>query len=67
MITRVIQIDGSDYAIKQNGDIRKVETVYGKSTDTKPTGGCFNADRFYEMDTQKVFLYDEEIADWLEQ
>ena len=67
MITNVIQIDGSEHAIKQNGDVRKVVTAYGKSTDAKPTGGYLNGDRFYEMDTKKVFMFDEDTHTWLEQ
>ena len=40
---------------------------YGKSTDEKPIEGAQNADIFYEMDTQKVYLFDEEAQVWLEQ
>ena len=40
---------------------------YGKSTDTKPIAGVQNADIFYEMDTQKVFMFDEDTSTWLEQ
>jgi hypothetical protein len=41
--------------------------IYGLSTDTKPTDGVDNACVFYEMDTGKLFLFDEENARWLEQ
>lgn len=67
MITKVIQIDGSDHAIMSNGDVRKVATAYGKSTDTKPKDGYFNGDRFYEMDTKKVFMFDGQTETWIEQ
>ena len=67
MITNVIQIDGSEHAIMPNGDVRKVVTANGKSTDVKPTTGYRNGDRFYEMDTQKVFMFDEDTKTWLEQ
>ena len=40
--------------------------LYGLSTDTKPTN-VNNASVFYEMDTKKMFLFDEENARWLEQ
>ena len=51
---------------------RKYMEIYGKSTDVKPKvkfkGKLIgNASLYYEMDTQKAFLYDEEIHDWLPQ
>lgn len=39
----------------------------GLSTDEKPTEDVKNADIFYEMDTQKVWLFDEENQTWIEQ
>lgn len=41
--------------------------IYGKSTDEKPTEDIQNADIFYEMDTQDVYLFDEETKTWLKQ
>lgn len=38
----------------------------GLSTDAKPTG-VTNASSFYEMDTKKLYLYDEQNSAWLEQ
>lgn len=46
---------------------RRQKTIYGLSTDIKPTKGFKNADIFYEMDTQKVYMFDEENGAWLEQ
>lgn len=40
---------------------------YGKAKDVKPTKNVPNASIFYEMDTKKVFLFDEEDGVWLEQ
>lgn len=40
---------------------------YGKSTDIKPVDGIRNGDVFYEIDTQKVFMFDEETKSWIEQ
>ena len=67
MISRVIEIDGDDHIVCASGDIRKHSTYYGKSGDTKPTVGVFNADVFYEMDTKKIFMFDEGEGVWLEQ
>lgn len=41
-------------------------TYVGLSTDPKPTDSK-NADAFLEMDTGKVFLFDEDNATWIEQ
>jgi len=42
------------------------EKWFGKSTDTKPTD-CPNSSVFYEMDTQKVFMFDKATSTWIEQ
>ena len=41
-------------------------TIYGLSTDTKDTVGVANGTAFVEMDTGKVFLFDEENGQWQE-
>ena len=40
--------------------------LYGLSTDAKPVDVC-NASTFYEMDTKKLYMFDEEHARWIEQ
>lgn len=45
--------------------------LYGLSTDQKPIKkmgriGIGNASTFYEMDTKKMFIYDEENHKWWE-
>lgn len=67
MVTKVITIEGESYVVMPDGDLCKRVEHYGKSTDTKPVDGVNNADIFYEMDTQKVFLFDAENKKWLEQ
>lgn len=44
-----------------------VSDFFGLSTDTKPTEGIHNTSTFYEMDTKKLFMFDEEHGVWLEQ
>jgi hypothetical protein len=39
--------------------------IYGLSTDVKPTD-VNNASVFYEMDTKKLFMFDEENSVWRE-
>ena len=36
------------------------------STDTKPTDGWANGSKLIEMDTGKVFMYDEANGQWRE-
>lgn len=67
MITKVIQIDGSCFRICPDGDVCKVATYYGKAADVKPVDGVLNADVFYEMDTKKAYLFDEDAKTWIEQ
>ena len=67
MITRVVNVNGGQYAVCENGDYKKRVEIYGLSTDEKPTTHVHNADIYYEMDTKKVFLYDENSVQWLEQ
>lgn len=44
----------------------RVCEVYGLSTDVKPTD-VGNASIFYEMDTKKIYMFDEANKQWLEQ
>lgn len=63
MVTIVVNVNGAEVAV--NDGYRKIQTGYGLSTDTKPTKGFENADRFVEMDTGDVYLFDEQNATWL--
>ena len=51
--------------IKVNG-VQYVEFA-GLSTDTKPTNGIATGSLFHEVDTTKVFAYDEAGEEWVEQ
>lgn len=62
MITKTIELDGSEIAI--NDGYRKIATAYGLSTDEKPIDGYKNADRFMEIDTGNVSIFDEENKKW---
>jgi hypothetical protein len=39
----------------------------GLSTDTKPIEGVRNGSKFVEIDTGKVYMFDEEGKTWIEQ
>lgn len=59
--------------ISNNIDGRKIpHEFFGKSTDEKPVGklnGCqiVNGSIFIEIDTGKIYLYDEDDNQWIEQ
>ena len=65
MITKMIRAKGGEFAVETDGHIRPVETYYGLSTDAKPAQGVNNADRYLEMDSGKVYLFDEGGKRWL--
>ena len=67
MLTKVITAKGGELVVEENGRVRPVATLYGLSQDTKPVGVLKNADRFLEMDTGDLFLYDEAGRRWLKQ
>lgn len=46
----------------------RVSEIRGLSTDVKPISDeLFNGSEYYEMDSKKLFLYDAENKQWLEQ
>lgn len=72
MITKVIELDGSEHAIRPNGDIRKVATYYGMDADVSGNTipgitDAKDADRFYAKDTMRMFIFDEDNSQWWEQ
>lgn len=64
MITKIITAKGGEFAV-EDGHLRPVETYYGLSSDAKPTEGVNNADRYLEMDTGDVYLFDGSGNRWL--
>lgn len=67
MMTPVYKVGGDSYVEVAPGELAHQREFYGLSTDTKPTGGVRNAEIYYEMDTGKVFLFDDTNSQWLEQ
>lgn len=47
------------------GDAREIREYRGLSTDTKPQNDT-NGSVFFEMDTGKVYMYDEANHQWRE-
>lgn len=62
MVTKTIELNGSEIAINDN--YRKIVNAYGLSTDEKSVDGYKNADRFMEIDTKNVYIFDEENKKW---
>lgn len=53
---------------REEGTVRgEQEKEYrGLSTDTKPTEGIVNGSIFIEIDTGKIYMFDEENEQWTE-
>ena len=49
-----------------NGQTLKLVNLYGSSEDTKPTEGLASGSTFVEVDTGKLFLFNEAASTWLE-
>ena len=59
-------ITSGDIYYKKTDDgalVMQRQTLFGLSTDTKPTGVC-NGSAFIEMDSNDVYFYDAENAIW---
>ena len=55
---------------KYNKSEPAIRDFYGKSTDTKPTDGLLTGSTFYEINTGKTYMFDEEGApgsEWIDQ
>ena len=48
-------------------DDLKLVTIYGLSTDSKPTSGIIMGSAFIEVDTGKAYLFNETAESWVEQ
>ena len=49
-----------------NGKILAVANLFGLSTDEKPTEGYANGTFFIEVDTGKLYLFNETAGEWTE-
>lgn len=53
------------YFYIKDGKYCGIETLYGLSSDSKPTTAA-NGSAFIEMDTCTIYFFDAENGDWLE-
>lgn len=49
-----------------NTRYRRPVTLFGLSTDVKPSDNIANGSTFIEMDTGTLYFYDAENQEWLE-
>lgn len=59
-------ITPTNNAQKLGNRYRRPVTWYGLSTDSKPTENVVNSSVFVEMDTGKLYFYDQTGGEWLE-
>ena len=55
---------------KYNKQGKAFRHYYGKSTDTKPTESLLTGSTFYEIDTGKLYMFDEDGvagSEWIDQ
>lgn len=50
----------------EDGNAVYIANLYGASTDAKPTTGYANGSTFLEVDTGKIFLFNESDSSWTE-
>lgn len=62
----MIRIGDSKYIFTEGASYVVLAQLYGTSNDTKPTTGYATGSSFVEVDTGKLFLYDEVGATWTE-
>ena len=66
MVTKHYTVNGTTYIVYADGHKTVAHTHYGLSTDEKPVDGVQNGEALVEMDTGKVFTFDEENKTWRE-
>lgn len=65
MRTKRITVNGSDRIVYEDGHSVPAQDRYFLSTEEKPIEGVPNSEFCIEMDTGKVFTFDEENKTWL--
>ena len=45
---------------------KQIANLFGTSGDSKPTTGYANGSTFLEVDTGKIYLFNESISSWVE-
>ena len=45
---------------------KQIANLFGTSSDSKPTTGYANGSTFLEVDTGKIYLFNESTSSWVE-
>lgn len=53
--------------IRMNDYHPEPKELYGTSSDTKPTAEVVTGSMFVEVDTGKIYLFNEDAGEWVEQ
>lgn len=62
----MISVISADFDRIENQNIINRSQLVGLSTDTKPTTGIANGSTFLEMNTGKIFMFNEDGNAWVE-
>lgn len=52
--------------VKEDGTVLNIANLFGTSSDSKPTTGYANGSTFVEVNTGKLFLFNEAAQTWVE-
>lgn len=52
--------------VKEDGTVLNIANLFGTSSDSKPTTGYANGSTFVEVNTGKLFLFNEDAQTWVE-
>lgn len=59
-------IRATDAIIIDYENNKQIANLFGTSNDSKPTTGYANGATFLEVDTGKIFLFNEDTSTWVE-
>lgn len=62
-----IRVVGDVLTQDESGNLLHIQSLFGLSTDSKPTTGLATGSSFVEVDTGKVYLFNETSSTWVEQ
>lgn len=52
--------------VTEEGQAKFIAELFGTSNDDKPTSGYCNGTTFLEVDTGKIYLFNEDTSSWVE-
>lgn len=62
----MIRAQNAKVILVDNGEVKQMADLFGTSSDSKPTTGYLNGSSFIEVDTGKIFLFNEATSTWVE-